>query len=390
MSRLERPVEPADLPTPALSSGDRGATVIVRDLTKRYPGRPVNAVDGISFEVAPGEVFGFLGPNGAGKTTTVAILTTRARPSAGTALIAGVDVARHPVDARRLLAVVPQRMNLDLSLTARRNLLFHAAYFGVPPAIRTARADFLLGELGLADRAHDKVDRFSGGQAQRLMIARALMHDPRVLFLDEPTTGLDPQARLFVWDRIRTLRADGVTVVLTTHDMEEAALLADRVAIMDHGKLLALETPRALTALVPGRGTVTLTVGGGGGAQRLVDVLGHLHDVERVEVVAGTEEDTDSGRGGESWGPALTPDGAPGATPRGEGSHDRYLGGLDRADGHVVVTRLRLYCSVEAATLVGPVAEAVLGAGGSLMEVHLGSPSLEDVFIHLTGRSLRG
>jgi ABC-2 type transport system ATP-binding protein len=363
--------------------------VVVRDLTKRYPGRPVNAVDGISFEVADGEVFGFLGPNGAGKTTTVGILTTRARPTSGTALIAGVDVVRRPVDARRLLAVVPQRMNLDLSLTARRNLLFHAAYFGVPAPVRTARADYLLAELGLADRAHDKVNRFSGGQAQRLMIARALMHEPRVLFLDEPTTGLDPQARLFVWDRIKSLRAAGVTVVLTTHDMDEAATLADRVAIMDHGKLLALETPRALTALVPGQGMVTLTVSGGGSAQRLIEVLGDLDDVERVEVLGETEEDIGSYGGGGGWGAAHQMKRGPGATTGGEGSHDRYLGDLDRSDGQVV-TRLRLYCSVEAATLVGPVAEAVLAAGGSLMEVHLGSPGLEDVFIHLTGRSLRG
>jgi ABC-2 type transport system ATP-binding protein len=215
------------------------------------------------------------------------------------------------------------------------------------------------------------------------------MHDPRVLFLDEPTTGLDPQARLFVWDRIRSLRAAGVTVVLTTHDMDEAATLADRVAIMDHGKLLALETPRALTALVPGQGMVTLTVSGGGSAQRLIEVLGDLDDVERVEVLGETEEDIGSYGGGGGWGAAHEMKRGPGATTGGEGSHDRYLGDLDRSDGQVV-TRLRLYCSVEAATLVGPVAEAVLAAGGSLMEVHLGSPGLEDVFIHLTGRSLRG
>jgi ABC-2 type transport system ATP-binding protein len=221
------------------------------------------------------------------------------------------------------------------------------------------------------------------------MIARALMHDPRVLFLDEPTTGLDPQARLFVWDRIRSLRTAGVTVVLTTHDMEEAATLADRVAIMDHGKLLALETPRALTALVPGRGTVTLTVGGGGSAQRLVKVLGDLDEVERAEVLGETEEDAGRYGNGEGFAAAHKTDGSPGATARGEGDDNRYLGDLDRA-GEQVVTRLRLYCSVEAATLVGPVAEAVLAAGGSLIEVHLGSPSLEDVFIHLTGRSLRG
>src|SRR5262249_14727203 len=159
--------------------------------------RPVNAVDGISFAVRPAEVFGLLGPNGAGKTTTVGVLTTRVRPTGGTALVGGIDVVRDPVAARRRLAVVPQRVNLDRSLTARQNLVFHAASHGVPGAERNRRADTLLEQFGLADRGGDKVDRMSGGQSQRLMIARALMHAPQVLFLDEPTTGLDPQARLF-------------------------------------------------------------------------------------------------------------------------------------------------------------------------------------------------
>src|SRR5262249_57811265 len=165
------------------------------------------------------------------------------------------------VAAGRRLAVVPQRVNLDRSLTARQNLVFHAAYHGVPGAERNRRADTLLEQFGLADRGGDKVDRLSGGQSQRLMIARALMHAPQVLFLDEPTTGLDPQARLFVWDRIRELRAQGVTVVMTTHDMDEAAELADRVGIIDHGKVLALDTPAALTRGLDGQYTVDVYVG---------------------------------------------------------------------------------------------------------------------------------
>ena len=277
------------VPAPSRSgqrTGDDGV-VVVEGLVKRYPKLPFNAVDGVSFSVRRGEVFGLRGPNGAGKTTTIGVLTTRVRPTAGRATVVGIDVARDAVGAKRALAVVPQLNNLDRSLSAKRNLLFHAAYFGIPEAERLRRADRLLAEFGLADRANDKVDRFSGGQAQRLMIARALMHDPQVLFLDEPTTGLDPQARLFVWDRVREQRERGVTVVLTTHDMDEAARLADRVAIMDYGRFLVLDTPEALTALVPGTSTLDLHVGGMDGMTpaALAALLGELDGVERVEPV---------------------------------------------------------------------------------------------------------
>ncbi len=210
--------------------------VHVTELVKRYPGRPTNAVDGISFTVERGEVFGLLGPNGAGKTTTIGVLTTRVLPTSGQARVAGVDVAADPVTARSRLSVVPQRSNLDRALTARQNLVFHAAYHGIGRAERNRRADALLEQLGLRGRGADKVDNYSGGMAQRLLIARALMHAPQVIFLDEPSTGLDPQARLFVWDQVRELRGGGVTVVLTTHDMDEAAALTDRVGIMDSGR----------------------------------------------------------------------------------------------------------------------------------------------------------
>ncbi|MGH3885917.1 MAG: ABC transporter ATP-binding protein [Pseudonocardiaceae bacterium] len=218
----------------------------VRELVKRYPKAQADAVDGLSFTVASGEIFGLLGPNGAGKSTTMGVLTTRVRPTGGQALIAGVDVVAAPRTVRSLVGVVPQHNNLDRSLSVRQNLLFHAAYHGVPPRVRNRRAEALLEQFALADRANDKPEFFSGGQYQRMMIARALMHDPSVLFLDEPTTGLDPAARLFVWDRIREMRKAGVTIVLTTHDMDEAATLADRVGIVDCGRLLALDTPAAL------------------------------------------------------------------------------------------------------------------------------------------------
>ena len=326
--------------------------VEVLDLVKRYPKSPVNAVDGVSFGVPAGEVFGLLGPNGAGKTTTVGMLTTRVRPTAGVARIGGVDVVRDPVRARVQLAVVPQQSNLDRSISIRDNLTFHAAYHGVPTREREERADELLDQFGLLDRAKDKPDFFSGGQSQRVMIARALMHAPRVLFLDEPTTGLDPAARLFVWDRMRELRDSDVTLILTTHDMDEAALLADRVGIMDHGKLLALDTPEALMRSLEGEGTLELAADRPADGA-VVEALAELTGVDRVEAIHVAAEDDASG--------------ASGAEP----------------------LRVRLYLTGDAALLVAPAASVLQEHGLALQDVKLGTPTLEDVFIHLTGRTLR-
>jgi ABC-2 type transport system ATP-binding protein len=312
------------------------SAVEVSELVKRYPKSPVNAVDGISFSVRPGEVFGLLGPNGAGKTTTVGMLTTRVKPTAGKATVGGVDVTADPVAARSRLAVVPQRSNLDRSISIRNNLTFHAAYHGVPAADAAHRADELLEQFGLKERGNVKPDMFSGGQAQRVMIARALMHQPQVLFLDEPTTGLDPAARLFVWDRLRELKERGVTLFLTTHDMHEAATLADRVGIMDHGHLLALDTPGALMRSLPGSTTLELATQGGDGP--VLDALGAMEQVERVEAVDG---------------------------------------------------RIRLYLAGDAPQMVAPAAAVLAEHGMHLDDVKLGTPSLEDVFIHLTGRTLR-
>ncbi len=346
------------------------ASVLVERLVKRYAKRPVNAVDGVSFAVAPGEVFGLLGPNGAGKTTTVGVLTTRVRPTEGRAEVGGVDVLADPVGAKRRLAVVPQRANLDRALSARQNLQFHAAYFGIPAAERNRRATRLLEEFGLSDRGDDKVDLYSGGQAQRIMIARALMHQPQVLFLDEPTTGLDPQARLFVWDRVRDLKARGVTMIITTHAMDEATALCDRVGIMDRGKLLALDTPAALTATVPGRDSIEAGITLAGDRTGLLDALARLEGVERVEQLRKAPPPVSGG--------APINGGQP-VPPRE----------VEAAQDPSAPFHLRLYTAVSAPLLVASVARLVTEAGGELVDLALGKPSLEDVFIQLTGRALR-
>ncbi|MDG4792762.1 ABC transporter ATP-binding protein [Micromonospora sp. WMMD1082] len=326
----------------------------VRDLVKRYPKARVNAVDGISFTADAGEIFGLLGPNGAGKSTTIGVLTTRARATSGHVVVGGVDACRDPVGARRVLATVPQHTNVDRSLTPRRNLLFHAAYHGVPSRVRKARAAELLDAFGLAERANARIETLSGGMVRRLMIARALMHQPRVLFLDEPTTGLDPQSRLFLWDRVRELRQHGVTVVLTTHAMEEAADLADRVGIMDRGRLLALDTPAGLTRSLAERAVLDLSVvlNGTGDAPAVLAALTTVAGVARGEWVASEP--------------------APSATVSANGTR-----------------RLRLHLDTEPAAALAPLVAVLDRRHVRLSEVHVGQASLEDVFIELTGRGLR-
>jgi ABC-2 type transport system ATP-binding protein len=324
------------------------AAVEVADLAKRYPKAAVDSLAGVSFRVEPGEVFGFLGPNGAGKSTTIGILTTRIRPTRGRATVAGVDVVTDAVHARRVLGVVPQQNNLDRSLSVRQNLLFHASYHGVPADERVRRADSLLDQFGLSDRSDGRPDDFSGGQIQRMMIARSLMHGPSVLFLDEPSTGLDPAARLFLWEKVAELKASGITVVITTHDMEEAATLSDRVAIIDHGTLLALDTPEALVRGMAGERTLDCAVEPGDGpaadAGALVASIGALSGVRETEQL-----------------------------------DDPAISGW----------RIRIHVEGEPASFVAPVAQAISAAGARLTDVRLGEPNLEDVFIHLTGRALR-
>src|SRR5438445_8314650 len=216
------------------------------------PSGDVVALEALDLDIQAGEFFGLLGPNGAGKTTAIGILTTRVLPTAGKAIVAGADVVQDSVRVRQTIGVVPQRPNADLSLNVLENLQFHAAYFCIPSDVATKRAYELLERLGLSEKADAKLSELSGGQQQRLMIVRALMHEPEIMFLDEPTVGLDPQARLDLWEILRGLHSQGRTIVMTTHYMDEADRLCDRLAIIDRGKLLALDTPTALKAKAPG------------------------------------------------------------------------------------------------------------------------------------------
>jgi ABC-2 type transport system ATP-binding protein len=216
------------------------------NLTKLYPGMDAAAVDGLNLSVLQGEIFGLLGPNGAGKTTTAGILTTRVVPTSGFAYVAGIDVRKHPALVKQVSGIVSQQNTLDRQLTVWENLYFHGRLFGINAKESRRRADELLERFSLTNWSKASVYALSGGMAQRLMVARAIFHRPAVLFLDEPTAGLDPQSRLALWDMLGELNATGQTVVLTTHYMEEADALCARVAIMDHGKILALDTPANL------------------------------------------------------------------------------------------------------------------------------------------------
>jgi ABC-2 type transport system ATP-binding protein len=315
--------------------------ITVRDLKKTFKpksrkGVEVKALDGISFEVSRGEFFGLLGPNGAGKTTTIGILTTRVLPTGGVAQIEGIDVARDPVSVKHRIGVVPQVNNLDRALTAKEILLFHAEYFGVPKQEREERAHRLLERFELTERADEKITGWSGGMAQRLKIGRALMHDPAILFLDEPTTGLDPQARRAMWDLLTELNQKGLTILLTTHYMEEADQLCGRTAIVDHGKVLALDSPAQLKRSVPGGYLVELQVRNNTNGA-FTEALQTLPGVVKIK----SEND-----------------------------------------------RVRIYAD----RVEGLLANAMRLAGEQnvmVTDAHVSEPSLENLFLHLTGRSLR-
>ncbi|HEY6572223.1 MAG TPA: ABC transporter ATP-binding protein [Candidatus Eisenbacteria bacterium] len=220
--------------------------IVARDLVKSYG--ETEAVRGVSFEVRAGEVVGFLGPNGAGKTTTVRMVSCFLPPTSGSAEVFGIDVRTRPREVKAMLGICPQEDNLDPDFDVLKNLLVYARYFDIPPDVARKRALELLDAVSLGDRLKSRVDALSGGMKRRLVLARALVNEPRVLILDEPTTGLDPQARHSIWTRIRSLRATGVTVLLTTHYMEEASQLCDRVILVDDGKILLDGAPADLIA----------------------------------------------------------------------------------------------------------------------------------------------
>lgn len=299
-------------------------------------GHNIQAVDGISFDVGEREIFGLLGPNGAGKSTTIGMLTTTVTITGGSATIGGVDVAGDPINVKQEIAVVPQAINLDRGLTARENLVYHAKYFGMAKAEREARAQALLELMALTERASDYPQSFSGGMARRLQIARAMMHNPRVLFLDEATTGLDPQSRRMIWHKVREVNEAGQTIFLTTHYMEEADQLCDRVAIMDHGRILAIDTPSNLKAAIPGGNIIE------------IKTRDHCPDLP-------------------DWLKADVPD-------------------LVKAECEDHTVRLFLARPEEALV---EIVEAVRGRGVIMESIQLHPVTLEDVFVHMTGRALR-
>jgi ABC-2 type transport system ATP-binding protein len=306
------------------------------DLTKVYPGTDFAAVDRLNLDVCAGEIFGLLGPNGAGKTTTAGMLTTRVVPTSGRALLAGVDVAAHPALAKQLSGIVSQQNTLDRQLTVWENLYFHGRLFGMGAKASRKIADELLEQFQLSRWAKASVYALSGGMAQRLMVARAIFHRPSVLFLDEPTAGLDPQSRLALWDLLGELHRAGQTILLTTHYMEEADRLCERVAIMDHGKILALDTPAALKQSI-GADTV-VTVKAAGDAASLAETLERdVTGVTRARIM--------------------------------DGGVQLHVQGNDR--------------------LVPRVVAAAERAGFDLIDLSISEPSLETVFINLTGKELR-
>ena len=315
--------------------GDADEVIRTEALTKLYPGG-ILAVDELTLSVRRGEIFGLLGPNGAGKTTTAGMLTTGVIPTSGRAFVGGIDVVAHPVAAKQVIGVVPQTNTLDRSLSVWENLYFHGRFFGMSARVAKREATYLVERFWLADRAKSPVAALSGGMAQRLMVARAVMHRPAILFLDEPTAGLDPQSRIALWEILGELHADGQTILLTTHYMEEADQLCSRLAILDHGRLLALGTPRELKNTT-GADTI-VTVSAPGDLEALASVLkSEILGVQRV----------------------------------------------DRVDNNLLLT-------VEGAGGILPTVLTTAERNGfDITDVSIAEPSLETVFINLTGKDLR-
>jgi ABC-2 type transport system ATP-binding protein len=281
---MSQPTQTIDTAPMSVGPDDAIRTVA---LTKVYPGTDFRAVDALDLTVHPGEIFGLLGPNGAGKTTTAGMLTTRVVPTSGEAYVGGVDVIRHPSVAKQLMGIVSQQNTLDRQLTCWENLYYHGRLFGLPSKTCRALADDLLEKFQLSKWGKASVYALSGGMAQRLMVARSILHRPAVLFLDEPTAGLDPQGRLALWEILGELNREGQTILLTTHYMEEADQLCNRVAIMDHGRILALDTPRALKLSIDADTIVTARATGS--PEQFAALLEQeLEGVRRTRVVDGS------------------------------------------------------------------------------------------------------
>jgi ABC-2 type transport system ATP-binding protein len=336
--------------------GGETAEEVIRTvgLTKTYPGRTgagrpatkgLTAVDRLNLSVRPGEIFGLLGPNGAGKTTTVGMLTTRVRPTAGEAFVGGVDVVADPARAKQAIGVVPQSNTLDRELTVWQNLYYHGRYFGLSARASREAAGRLLEQFRLSDRAGVDVGALSGGMAQRLMVARAILHRPRILFLDEPTAGLDPQSRIALWEILGELHAAGQTILLTTHYMEEADKLCDRVAIMDHGRILALDTPAGLKRSL-GADTVVRVGAAGPGGKAVAD-----GDLKRLAAALAAME----------------------------GARSAQV-----SEGGVLV-----YLHGPAARSLPRVFSTAKVEGFTVTDLSVTEPTLETVFITLTGKELR-
>jgi ABC-2 type transport system ATP-binding protein len=305
-------------------------------LTKTYAGTDFTAVDHLDLQVADGEVFGLLGPNGAGKTTVAGMLTGRVIPSSGSALIGGIDIVANPPLVKQIIGVVSQQNTLDRQLTVWENLYYHGRLFGMPARDSRRISDELLEKFNLSKWAKASVYALSGGMAQRLMVARSIFHRPAVLFLDEPTAGLDPQSRLALWGILRELNGEGQTIMLTTHYMEEADQLCDRVAIMDHGRILALDTPTGLKQGVGADTIVTVKVSG--------DIAGLAAVLQEKIPEINRIRDLDGGV-------------------------ELHVTGADR--------------------LVPRVVNASEDGGWRVGDVSISEPSLEDVFINMTGKELR-
>jgi ABC-2 type transport system ATP-binding protein len=304
-------------------------------LTKRYPGN-ILAVDRLQLSVHRGEIFGLLGPNGAGKTTTVGMLTTLVIPTSGSAAVACIDVVARPALAKQVIGVVPQTNTLDRSLNVWENLYYHGRFFGMSAKAARAAADQLLVQFRLTNKAKVSVMELSGGMAKRLMVARALMHHPPVLFLDEPTAGLDPQSRIALWEILRGLHTDGQTILLTTHYMEEADSLCDRLAIMDHGHVLVIDTPKALKESVSADSIVTVSASGD------LDAFARILE-ERVQGVSKSQ--------------------------RVDNTVQLHVKGIDG--------------------ILPRVFTAAEQAGFNVTDLSVAAPTLETVFISLTGKELR-